>query len=181
MQAAGGSVDVMSSKRKVLLVAVFIIIIAGAGVIVAVKSPLFQDIKEAVFAQQQDEKVPSAVEQALIKENEELRARITELEQELSERTHSEDEAEGGTEPNTGLVAGSKEQKEVYKELAEYYANMKPDAAVAILNNHTSQLAAGILHEMEKDQAGEILSRLDTEQAAELIELIAVQTSLEDE
>lgn len=168
-------------QRKSLLAAVIVIIIACAGVFIAVKTPFFQDIKEAVFAQQQDEKEPLAEEQALIKENEELRARIAELEQELSERTHSEGEAEGDTEPNTGLAAGFEEQKEVHKELADYYANMKPDAAVAILNNHTSQLVAGILHEMEKDQAGEILSRLDPEQAAELIELIAVHTSLENE
>ncbi len=180
MQTAGGSVDVMVSKRKVLLAVVLVIIIAGAGVIMAVKTPFFQDIKETVFVQQQQERESSAVEQALIKENEELRESVAELEQELSLMTHSEDEAEG-TEPNTGSAMGFEEQKDVYQELAEYYANMKPDAAVAILKNHTPQLVAGILHEMEKDQAGKILSRLDPEQAAELIELIAVQASLEDE
>ncbi|HBG22655.1 MAG TPA: hypothetical protein DDW83_05300 [Peptococcaceae bacterium] len=172
----------MVSKRKVLLAVVLVIIIAGAGagVVVAVKTPFFQDIKETVFAQQHQEREPSAVEQALIKENEELRERVAKLEQELSSMTHSEDEAED-TEPNTGLALGFEVQKEVYKKLAQYYDNMKPDAAVAILNNHAPQLVAGILHEMEKDQAGEILSRLDPEQAAELIELIARQASLEGE
>lgn len=65
------------------------------------------------------------------------------------------------------------EQKKIYRELADYYTNMKPTAAVAILKNQDSQMVAGILHEMEKEQAGEILSALDPAQAAKLIELIA--------
>lgn len=167
------------SKRKILLATVIVFIIAGAGVgvLIAVQAPFLQEIKETVFVQQQE---PSAIEQALNKENEELRERVAELEQELSLQTDQKDEARDGFELNTNIVMGFEQQKEVYKELAEYYANMEPDVAVAILNTQASQLVAGILHEMEKDQAGEILSRLDPQQAAELIELIAAQVSLEE-
>ncbi|MGI6405913.1 MAG: MotE family protein [Syntrophaceticus sp.] len=168
-------------KRNVLLAVVIVIIIAGTGVIVAVKTPFFQEIKETVFAQQQ-EKRPSAVDQALSVENEVLRERVAELEQELAMMiSDSENDTDDYTENDTTLALNSEGQREVYKELAEYYANMKPESAVAILNNHPSQLVAGILHEMEKDQAGEILSRLEPEQAAELIELIGRQASLEKE
>lgn len=115
-------------------------------------------------------------------ENEVLRERVAELEQELAMMiSDSENDTDDYTENDTTLALNSEGQREVYKELAEYYANMKPESAVAILNNHPSQLVAGILHEMEKDQAGEILSRLEPEQAAELIELIGRQASLEKE
>ncbi len=154
----------VSKVWKTVLAAALILSIAGAGLWVK-KIPLFQ---ETIFYQQKNSK---PLERDLQKENEELKAKVAELQQALSMKANdSEKAAEKNSDPpKTDPV----EQKKIYRELADYYTNMKPTAAVAILKNQDSQMVAGILHEMEKEQAGEILSALDPAQAAKLIELIA--------
>lgn len=64
-------------------------------------------------------------------------------------------------------------QQQVHKDLAYYYANMKPDSAVAILGNQDPQMVSEILYEMNKDQASPILAAMDPAQAAKLLKLMA--------
>ena len=64
-------------------------------------------------------------------------------------------------------------QQQVYKNLANYYANMQPASALAILNKQDQQTVAEILYEMDQDQASQILTVMDPAQAAKLLKLIA--------
>jgi flagellar motility protein MotE (MotC chaperone) len=64
-------------------------------------------------------------------------------------------------------------QQQVYKNLANYYANMQPATAVAILGNQDQQTVSEILYEMDKDQASQILAAMDPAQAAKLLKIIA--------
>jgi flagellar motility protein MotE (MotC chaperone) len=87
-----------------------------------------------------------------------------------------------GTGPGEGLEGGSgtagnpvfdQAQQQVYKNLANYYANMQPASAVAILGNQDQQTVSEILYEMDKDQGSQILAAMDPAQAAKLLQLIA--------
>ena len=57
-----------------------------------------------------------------------------------------------------------------YQKLAQYYAEMKPDAAVGIMNNLSDEVIVGILQYLENDQVAKILSAMDPERAAEIVE-----------
>ncbi len=64
-------------------------------------------------------------------------------------------------------------QQQVYQNLADYYASMKPESAVAILSNQDPQMVSEVLYEMDKDAASQILAAMDPVQAAKLLKLIA--------
>lgn len=56
-----------------------------------------------------------------------------------------------------------------YRKLAGYYAEMKPQAAVNIMNNLSDEVIIGILQYLEDDQVAKILSAMKPERAAELV------------
>lgn len=56
-----------------------------------------------------------------------------------------------------------------YRKLAGYYAEMKPQAAVNIMNNLSDEVIIGILQYLEDDQVAKILSAMTPERAAELV------------
>ncbi len=102
------------------------------------------------------------------------------LKQQLAALQAQVAQANGGQPGSAAQNAGgittqsiATEQPETYKDLAGYYADMKPAAAVAILGNLDPNMVAGILYEMNKDQAGQILAGMDPAQAAKVIKLIA--------
>jgi flagellar motility protein MotE (MotC chaperone) len=79
----------------------------------------------------------------------------------------------GGSGNINGNPASDQAQQKVYKDLANYYANMEPASAEAILNNQDPQTVAAILYEMGKNQASDILAVMDPAQAAKLLKLMA--------
>jgi len=79
---------------------------------------------------------------------------------------------EGG-DGTAGSPVFDQAQQQVYKNLANYYANMQPASALAILNKQDQQTVAEILYEMDQDQASQILTVMDPAQAAKLLKLIA--------
>jgi flagellar motility protein MotE (MotC chaperone) len=115
---------------------------------------------------------------ALKQENDNLNKQVQALTLEdavLSKGAQSNNDAAGiGTD---GVTAENpvfdQTQQQVYKNLANYYANMQPASAVAILGNQDQQTVAEILYEMDKDQASPILAAMDPAQAAKLLKLIA--------
>jgi len=56
-----------------------------------------------------------------------------------------------------------------YDELAKYYSEMKPVAAVKIMENLNDEVNIGILQKLEDEQVAKILSAMDPERAAELV------------
>jgi flagellar motility protein MotE (MotC chaperone) len=83
----------------------------------------------------------------------------------------------GGGLEGAGGTAGNpvfdQAQQQVYKNLANYYSNMQPASAVAILANQDQQTVSEILYEMDKDQGSQILAAMDPVQAAKLLKQIA--------
>jgi len=57
-----------------------------------------------------------------------------------------------------------------YQKLAEYYAEMKPEAAVNIMNNLADEVTIGILQYLDNEQAAKILSAMDPEKAAGIVD-----------
>lgn len=55
-----------------------------------------------------------------------------------------------------------------YDSLGNYYGEMKPDAAVKIMDNLTDDVVIGILRKLENDQVAKILSAMDSDRAAKL-------------
>lgn len=56
-----------------------------------------------------------------------------------------------------------------YKKLAAYYAEMKADSAVKIMNNLSDEVVIGILQNLDDDQVAKILSTMDPKRAAGLV------------
>jgi hypothetical protein len=121
----------------------------------------------------------------LKQENDSLKKQVQELTLEdavLSKSSQSNSNA-AGTGAGTGLDGAGNtggqpvidlSQLQVYKNMSNYYANMEPATAVAILSNQDQQTVSEILYEMSKDQASQILSAMDPAQAAKLLKAIAV-------
>jgi len=57
-----------------------------------------------------------------------------------------------------------------YESIAKYYAEMKPDAAVKIMNNLSEEVNIGILQYLEDEQVAAILSAMDPVKAADLVD-----------
>lgn len=56
-----------------------------------------------------------------------------------------------------------------YDKLAQYYAQMKPDAAVKIMDNLDDPTVIGILNKLDDEQVSKILSKMDPKRAASLV------------
>jgi flagellar motility protein MotE (MotC chaperone) len=109
-------------------------------------------------------------------ENGRLKQQVASLTQQLALMQGSQPgSAAGSANKKSGIATQSltTDQASTFKDLAGYYAGMKPAAAVAILSNLDPQMTAGILHEMDKEEAGQILAGMDPAQAAKVIKLIA--------
>lgn len=61
-----------------------------------------------------------------------------------------------------------KSSKINYDSLGNYYGEMKPDAAVKIMDNLSDDVVIGILRKLENDQVAKILSAMDPNRAATL-------------
>lgn len=64
-----------------------------------------------------------------------------------------------------------------YQQLADYYAEMKPAAVVAIMDNLDDETVLGILKEMEFDQVAKILTAMQPDRAARLSTMFTTKTS----
>lgn len=167
------------------LFAACLIVIAGGG-IVAASTTGWIDLKDWaakvpfldrwISRETVDKKEPVS----LAEENKRLKSRVAELEREvkeLQEREKALREIQKDLEKTLALqnegLAQKQAKKESYRALAAYYADMKPGAAVAILNNLDPEVAAEILQAMDKEQAGQILAAMEPARAAELLKVIA--------
>ena len=121
----------------------------------------------------------------LQQENDSLKKQVQALTLEdavLSESSQSNVNASGtgaatgleGSGNSDGTPAIDLSQLQVYKNMANYYANMEPATAVAILGNQDQLTVSEILYEMDKDQASQILAAMDPAQAAKLLKMMAV-------
>lgn len=155
-----------------------LVVLAGAGVAAASMAGWI-NVKDVLAkvpfigsAAVPDAAGADAAYNALKQENNSLKQRVAMLQEQAVL-------SQGGQPNSTQKISGAAaqvtgaQQKSTYKDLAGYYAGMKPDSAVAILNNLDPQMVAGILHEMDKDQAGQIFAAMDPVQAAKVIKLIA--------
>lgn len=114
----------------------------------------------------------AAAYNSLKQENSSLKQQVAMLQKEVSLNQGGLLNSPIATGAASTLVSVAQQQA-TFKDLAGYYASMKPAAAVLILNNLDPQMVAGILHRMDKDQAGQILAAMDPAQAAKVIKLIA--------
>ncbi len=173
----------MKPKTWVFIILLCLILLAVAGIFITSKLglvnyqkmlstiPLVDDIMTQPSAGSM-----AAEDAALKQENESLKMQVQTLQEEVAQSQVSSTGAVTSTSspnPGTGNPVDDQAQQEVYKNLADYYANMQPESAVAILDNQDPQVAAAILHEMDQDQAGQILAAMDPAQAAKLLKLIA--------
>ncbi|MGI6648198.1 MAG: MotE family protein [Bacillota bacterium] len=71
----------------------------------------------------------------------------------------------------------SSEEDVDYQQLADYYAEMKPAAVVAIMDNLDDETVLGILKEMEFDQVAKILTAMQPDRAARLSTMFTTKTS----
>lgn len=71
----------------------------------------------------------------------------------------------------------SAEETVDYQQLADYYAEMKPAAVVAIMDNLDDETVLGILKEMEFDQVAKILTAMQPDRAARLSTMFTTETS----
>ncbi len=171
------------------LFVVCLIVIVGGGILAA-STTGWIDIKDwaakipVLDRWVENEAADKSESVSLAEENKLLKSRIAELERELKklkEREAALVEIKKDLEKTVALkeekVAQDQAEKEGYRALAAYYAGMKPDTAVAILNNLDSEAVAEILYAMDKEQAGEILAAMDPARAAELLEVIASRST----
>lgn len=61
-----------------------------------------------------------------------------------------------------------------FKQLAKYYAEMKPKEAVAIIDKLDDDTVIGILINLESDQTAKILATMDPKRAARLVNKLAL-------
>lgn len=82
----------------------------------------------------------------------------------------AEKESLSSTLESLQLASGEEEASKLsYRKLAGYYAEMKPQAAVSIMDNLSDEVIIGILQYLEDDQVAKILSAMKPERAAELV------------
>lgn len=102
--------------------------------------------------------------EALKVENKAQVQKQQELEQQLisqSDNVNNTDESDSGTESS-------------YKQLAKYYAEMKPKEAVAIMDKLDDDTVIGILINLENEQTAKILATMDPKRAARLVNKLAL-------
>lgn len=171
--------DTLFSWKVIALVIIVILV----GCIVAASTIGWLDFKELI------QKVPLLGDIAgdnvlqevdLKKENDRLKKQMAEQEKEIKQlnaqikilQQIEQDLAENKAQAEV-VATEENQRRENYRELAAYYAEMKPEAAVAIFNNLEQDAAAIILQAMPRDQAGKIFGAMDPKQAAELLKIMA--------
>lgn len=133
--------------------------------------------------QDEAEKIPQS---PLEKENKEIKEQLTARESNAkaadekvlvleAEKTKLLTSIEGLTK-EIATLKGAKETKDRSaqnsKELALYYREMKPEAAVKIMNNLDDSTVTAILPLLEKEQAAKILSQMDPVRAAGITQIL---------
>lgn len=110
------------------------------------------------------------------KENLNLKKQVIDLKKQVDELKKSNDSLKASKdEAVTNLQNIENTQKDKtskasgYKQLANYYANMKPAEAVKIMNNLDDETIIGILINLENEQAGKILAAMDPKRAAIIV------------
>ncbi|HEX3031765.1 MAG TPA: hypothetical protein VHS59_05915 [Bacillota bacterium] len=93
-------------------------------------------------------------------------ARRVALEQQIASLTASQAKQETPEEPTVT-------QEDKYKQLAKYYAEMKPKEAVAIMDLLSDEVVLGILTQLESDQTAKILAAMEPKRAAGLVDNLA--------
>lgn len=104
------------------------------------------------------------------KEKEELKKQVKTLEEQLNSLT-----AVTGEEKKN--ASGKEAGEEGIEKLAAFYAAMKPQEAVAIMNYLDDELVVRILSAMDEEQAGKILAAMEPRRAA----AIAAEMTVESE
>jgi len=112
-------------------------------------------------------------------ENIKLRAAKADLEKRLADLEKEKAELLSQIEETRQVAAellAYKEQKEKARlkveEMALYYKEMKPEAAVKVMNNLDDETVAAILPLLEKEQAAKIMSLMDPQRAAYITQLL---------
>lgn len=95
---------------------------------------------------------------ALKSEKEAMVQKQLELEQKLLSQADTKDKA-----------AAQSSTESSFKQLARYYAEMKPKEAVAIMDKLDDETVIGILINLENDQTAKILATMDPKRAARLV------------
>ncbi|MDN5293732.1 MAG: flagellar protein FlbB [Eubacteriales bacterium] len=104
------------------------------------------------------------------KEKEELKKQVKTLEEQLNSLTAVTGEEKKET-------SGEEGGEEGIEKLAAFYAAMKPQEAVAIMNYLDDELVVRILSAMDEEQAGKILAAMEPRRAA----AIAAEMTVESE
>lgn len=119
--------------------------------------------------------------ETLQKENTQLKATAGNLQKQISALT-AEKEALSQKQLsmeqeilNKDTAADSTSTKtDSFKQIAKYYAEMKPQDAVAILKNLDDDTVIGILVNLDSDQTAKILTAMDAKKAAQLINKLSL-------
>lgn len=109
-------------------------------------------------------------------ENKHLKNQVKSLEREVKLLTQEKEalaqakdllETEFQEIKSTQVEDGNK--KINYEQQAQYYGQMKADAAVKIMDNLEDELVIGVFLKMENEQVSKILSKMDPKRAANLV------------
>ncbi len=117
-----------------------------------------------------------ALQDNFAKQTAELQKKMQDAEHQLSvaeeknKRLETEKKALKGTVDSLQLWKESQQGEDLnYKSLAKYYATMKPDKAVKIMENLDNDVVAGILLNLDEETAASMLSAMDPKKAADVM------------
>jgi len=117
-----------------------------------------------------------AQENPLEKENKQLKEQVGKLNNEVKKLNENNNSLKNKQEEYKNIIKNLEDAKKEnaanaagYKELAAYYADMKPAAAVQIMDNLDDDTVIGILLNLEDEQAGKILAAMDPKRAAQIV------------
>lgn len=135
---------------------------------------------KAVFMKQPPGNTDSIpTESPIEKENLELRAALRNLEERLAalegEKTSLLKQLEETQQELTVLRVYQREKESLIVntgQMASYYAEMKPEAVVEVMNNLDDNTVMSILPLLEKDQVAKILALMEPQRAALLTQLM---------
>ncbi|MFZ7104595.1 MAG: MotE family protein [Peptococcaceae bacterium] len=168
---------------KVIIVCVFFAIIGAlwgshaAGLIDL--TPFLTDLPVVgkYFPEESEETITNI--SPLEEENEELKDKLTEMENKLAETTAKETTLQQTIEEYKAQIAEIEEEKQSLIDqenkavlLADYYQNMKPKEVVPIFDNLDDEIVISILAKMEVSQVAKIIAELDPIRAAKLTKTI---------
>lgn len=98
-----------------------------------------------------------------------LQRQVKLLTQEKETLAQAKDQLETEFQEVKSAPAAEKAKTVDYEQLAQYYGEMKADAAVKIMDNLEDELVIGIFLKMENPQVSKILSKMDPQRAANLV------------